>query len=262
MLSRPNPAGFSAIASAEKVCFGMSLPMNREIARDSADNLIKPKAEVARRNTRKNSKDMASAATLADVCNSVFRYPSQRSWRGTVPTASAASSFSAEKINNNARQIADLCTEYDLHFTASLAMAVSPPTTKGKRGNSRCAFSKSQRSHASHLAGWRPVATQRWNKVCLAQVPVRVRPLLPVATPQPVPLSAPPQTWPTAKPIQTAVTNPTSASPVYAGAQPMDSTTKVPRGFGGFLMPKFTTGPSQLIAGPENRRDIRCSIRS
>lgn len=251
MLSRPNPAGFSAIASAERVPFGMSLPMNCEIARDSADNLIKPKAEVARRNTRKNSNDMASAATLADVCNSVFRYPSQRSWRGTVPTASAASTFSAFELNNNARQIADLRAKNDLHFTASLTMAVSPQTTKGKRGNSRCEFSKSQRSHASHLAGWRPVATQRLNKACLAQVPVQVRRLLPAAAQQPVPLSARPQTWPTAKPIQTAVTKPTSASPVFAGAQPMDLTTKAPRGFGGFLMPKFTTGPSHLIAGPE-----------
>ncbi|CUI78498.1 hypothetical protein TA5114_02631 [Cognatishimia activa] len=251
MLSRLNPAGSSAIASAEKVPFGMSSPMICEIARDSADNLIKPKAEVARRNTRKNSNDMASAVTLADVCNSVFRYPSQRSWRGTVPTTSAATSFSANKLNNNARQIADLRAEYELRFPASLTMAVSPQTTKGQRGNSRCEFSKSRRSHASHSAGWRPVVTQRLNKACLALARVRVQPLLQAATPQRVQPLAQPQMWPTAKPIQTAVTNPTTASPVYAGAQPMDSTTKARRGFGGFLMPKFTTGPSHLIAGPE-----------
>lgn len=248
---RPNPAGFSAVASAKKVPFGMSLPMICEIARDSADNLNKPKADVAQENTRKDSNVMASAATLADVCNSVFRYPSQRSWRGTVPTASAASTFSAFELNNNARQIADLRVQYDLHFTASLTMAVSPQTTQGKRGNSRCEFSKSRRSHVSHLAGWRPVAIQRLNKACLAQGRVQALPLLPAATPRRAQPLARPQMWHTAKPTQTAVTNPTSASPVFAGARPMDSTTKAPRGFGGFLMPKFTTGPSHLIAGPE-----------
>lgn len=233
-LSQPYSADFQPHATCEGMPFGMSSPMVRKIARDSADNLTIVKAEVARGVTRENSQDMASTATPADVCNCVFRYPSQSSWPGTVPTAPAAISLSPYFQSADARVIADRQAGNRHELRALKSVAFSRHTQSGTRGKSRCEFSRLRRSHVSPSVALRPVATRRLNRVSLAPVQVQARPLSQAATPKQQPLSAQQPTWPTARPIQNAATNLTSAP---LRAQPMNRTIKAHLGLGGFLLP-------------------------
>lgn len=251
MLSQPNFAGFSPCPSVQAAPFGISLPMARKIARDSADEAVAPKAVLARGATRENSKVMASPATPEDACNCVFRYPSQRSWPGTVPTAPAATHLIPCFTGSDARAIADHATVSDRQLRGPRSVAFSRHTQSATRGKSRCEFSKLRRSHVSPSVALRPVATQRWNKGCSAQAPVQARPLSQVATqPRAQSLARAPMCS-TARPIRNAATKLTSAP---LRAQPMKMTTKAPRGPGGFLLPRSLPGPSRLNDGPRLAR--------
>lgn len=231
--------------------FGMSLPIAGKIARDSADKAIAPKAVLARGATRENSKVMTSPATPEDVCNCVFRYPSQSSWFGTVPTVPAAPSFSASCDGSDARAIADLKPQLQGRLPAGSGVALSRYTQSGTRGKSRCEFSKLRRSHVSPSVALRPVATRHWNKACLVQAPVQARPLSQVATPNQARSLARAPMCSTARPIRNAATKLTSAS---SQAHSMIVTTRAPRGLGGFLLPRSMSGPARLNTGPRRAR--------
>lgn len=250
-IRQPYSADFQPVMTAAVSSLGMSLPMARKIARDSADQAIAPKAVLARGATRENSKLMTSPATPEDVCNCVFRYPSQSSWSGTVPTAPAAPSFSASRYGPDARAIADLKPQLQRHLPVWSGVAWSRYTQSGTRGKSRCEFLKLRRSHVSPSVALRPAATRRWNRACSVQAPVQARPLSRVAMPsQARSLAQAPMCF-TARPIRNAATKLTSAS---SQAHPMIVTTRAPRVFGGFLLPRSMSGPARLNTGPRRAR--------
>lgn len=246
MLSQPNFAGFSPRQFVQTVPLGMSLPMARKIARDSADKAIAPKAVLAWDATRENSKVMAFPATPENACNCVFRYPSQRSWPGTVPTAPAATLSTPCFVGADARVIADHKGVFDRQLRRVRSVAFSRHTQSGTRGKSRCEFSKLRRSQGSPSVALRPVATRHLNKACLALALVQVQPLSLAATPKQqqslvqVPMCS------TVRPIRNAATKLTSAS---FQTQPMMMTTKAPHGLGGFLLQRSLPEPSRLNKG-------------
>jgi len=252
-LSRPNFAGFSHAKGAQHVGCGMSSPMSVEIARDSADTLGVPQAVLACESSRENSNGMAFTATPTNACNCVFRYPSQRSWPGIVPTAPAAPSFRPYFLGKNARVIADHVAISARRLPARQSVACSRRTQKGTRGSSRCEFSKLRRSQRSPSVALQPVATQRWSKVCWAQAPVQAQPLSRAATPKPVPSSARAQTCFIAKPTPANATDLTAAT---FGSQPWNSAIKTACGFGGFLLPKPVRA-TRMGQEPEGTFDVQ-----
>lgn len=235
-LSRPYSAGFCGFATANRAIFGASLPTHAEIARDSADMMGAPEAVLAWGGLGANSERMALTATPANACsNCVFRYPSQCSWPGTVPTAPAALSVKPCPSRPYAQGIADLSVNSQRGLPVRKSVASSRRTNKGTRGKSRCEFSRLQRSHVSPLAAWRPVVTRRLNRVCLAPVPALAQPLLLAAMPKPQPSSARVPMCSTARLTQVAATDLTAAT---LGSQPLNTATKAVCGSGGFLLPK------------------------
>lgn len=250
---RPYFAGFDLSQAIKTLPFGVSLPMAGEIARGCADHAISLQVEVAQGATRENSQVMASSVTPADACNCVFRYPSQCSWPGIVPTAPAALSFFPYFLRENAQIIADPRRISVRRLPLVKTMTCSPRIDQGTKGKSRCDFLKLRRSHVSPLVALRPVATRRWNRVSLAPVPVQARPSLRVATPQPVRLSVQASIWRTARPTQKNATNLTSAP---LRAQPMNRTIKAHLGLGGFLL-SLSARDARADHEPEGTFDVQ-----
>jgi len=252
-ICRPYSAGIRRFDSAKGLPFGMSLPTTDETARDGADTAANPKAEVAPGATRENSQHMASMVTPLDACNSVFRYPSQCSRPGIVPTAPAAFSFFPYFLGENAQIAADQRRIFARRLSMVKTMACSPQRNQETKGNSRCNFSRLQRSHVSPLAGWRPVATPRSNRAYLVLAPVQARPSSPVAMQRQLRLLGQAPTCFTAKPTQKNVTD---LTPAPLRAQPMNRTIKAHLGLGGFLLP-LSARDARVDHEPEGTFDVQ-----
>ncbi len=250
---RPNSAVFDRVARRDRAGVRVTLPTPVKSARDSADSAIVSMAVLAWDGSRENSKAMAFSATPANAGNCVHCYPSQSSWLGNVPTVPAAPLFSSYFIGPDAQVIADQALICVHRLPAEKSMASSRNSRQRKRGNSRCEFSDLRRSPVSPLAALRPVATRRLNRVCWAQVPGLAQPLSPAATPKAQRSLGQGSTSPTAKPIRSAATDLTS---VALGPLPMQPTTKVACGFGGFLLPKPVRA-SRAGHEPEGTFDVQ-----
>lgn len=251
MLSQPNLAGIAARPVGQVASVGVSSPMVRKTARDSADKARTTHAALAWAATGENSNDMASAATPVDAGNCAIRYPSQSSWPGYVPTVPAAHRFTSRVATRDARVLADQTPLTANQLRAQAGLAFLHHTSKTQRGNSRCVFSKWRRSPVSPSAALRPVATQRLNKVFWGQAQVQAQPLSPAATPKQQRSLAQAPTCFIAKPIRNAATNLMSV-PSRAHQEMM--TTKALCGPGGFLLPRSLPGLSHLKDGPRLAR--------
>lgn len=261
MHPQSHSCGFKALSGLADAQMGASLPMGSETARELAEISAQGADAIASNVSVANSQNIArrqarQSTDPRSVGSWSSCYPSQSSRSGYVPTAPAALFFAPRKVNNNARQIAD-CRPIrfgDLPLRACVALSVHTQKTYG--GKSRCDFLKLQRSPVSRSVGWRPVETQRLNRACLALVQGQAQPLSLAATPKPQPSSAREPMCFTARPIQTAATDLTSAP---ALARQNTFTIKVLRDLGGFLLPRRHAGPARLNGGPnkEGTSDVQ-----